>query len=239
MVHGTRLVDEYRWLRDKDSARVRSHLETENAHTRAVMAFTEPLQETLYREMLARIQETDMDVPYRYGAFEYYGRTEQGQDYPILCRRALDDPAEQVTLDMNTMAEGHEFFALGAYDVSPDARLLAFSTDVTGFREYTLQVKDLSTGGILPLRVEKARSVAWANDSATLFYVVEDDAKRAYRLYRHRLGSAAHDLLYEETDERFSIGVDETRSSAFVILTSHSATTSGCVSSRRIAPTRR
>jgi oligopeptidase B len=226
MVHGTRLVDEYRWLRDKDSARVRSHLETENAHTRAVMAFTEPSQETLYREMLARIQETDMDVPYRYGAFEYYGRTEQGKDYPILCRRALDDPAEQVTLDMNTMAEGHEFFALGAYDVSPDARLLAFSTDVTGFREYTLQVKDLSTGGILPLRVEKARSVAWANDSATLFYVVEDDAKRAYRLYRHRLGSAAHDLLYEETDERFSIGVDETRSSAFVILTSHSATTS-------------
>jgi oligopeptidase B len=226
MVHGIRLVDEYRWLRDKDSARVRSHLETENAHTRAVMAFTEPFQETLYREMLARIQETDMDVPYRYGAFEYYGRTEQGKDYPILCRRALDDPAEQVTLDMNTMAEGHEFFALGAYDVSPDARLLAFSTDVTGFREYTLQVKDLSTGGILPLRVEKARSVAWANDSATLFYVVEDDAKRAYRLYRHRLGSAAHDLLYEETDERFSIGVDETRSSAFVILTSHSATTS-------------
>jgi oligopeptidase B len=226
IVHGTRLVDEYRWLRDKDSARVRSHLETENAHTRAVMAFTEPSQETLYREMLARIQETDMDVPYRYGAFEYYGRTEQGKDYPILCRRALDDPAEQVTLDMNTMAEGHEFFALGAYDVSPDARLLAFSTDVTGFREYTLQVKDLSTGGILPLRVEKARSVAWANDSATLFYVVEDDAKRAYRLYRHRLGSAAHDLLYEETDERFSIGVDETRSSAFVILTSHSATTS-------------
>jgi oligopeptidase B len=226
LVHGIRLVDEYRWLRDKDSARVRSHLETENAHTRAVMAFTEPFQETLYREMLARIQETDMDVPYRYGAFEYYGRTEQGKDYPILCRRALDDPAEQVTLDMNTMAEGHEFFALGAYDVSPDARLLAFSTDVTGFREYTLQVKDLSTGGILPLRVEKARSVAWANDSATLFYVVEDDAKRAYRLYRHRLGSAAHDLLYEETDERFSIGVDETRSSAFVILTSHSATTS-------------
>jgi oligopeptidase B len=215
MVHGIRLVDEYRWLRDKDSARVRIHLETENAHTRAVMAFTEPFQETLYREMLARIQETDMDVPYRYGAFEYYGRTEQGKDYPILCRRALDDPAEQVTLDMNTMAEGHEFFALGAYDVSPDARLLAFSTDVTGFREYTLQVKDLSTGGILPLRVEKARSVAWANDSATLFYVVEDDAKRAYRLYRHRLGSAAHDLLYEETDERFSIGVDETRSSAF------------------------
>jgi oligopeptidase B len=225
-VHGTVLVDDYHWLRDKDSARVRAHLQAENAYTQAVMAFSEPFQERLYQEMLARIQETDMDVPYRYGGYEYYGRTEQGKDYPILCRRALHDPAEHVTLDLNAMAEGHEYFALGAYDVSPDARLLAFSTDLTGFREYTLQVKDLSSGELLPLRIEKTRSVAWANDSATLFYVVEDEAKRAYRVYRHRLGSATHDLLYEEKDERFSIGVDETRSSAFVMLTSHSATTS-------------
>jgi oligopeptidase B len=226
VVHGTRLVDEYRWLRDKDSPRVRGHLEAENAHTAREMAFSEPLQEQLYREMLARIQETDMDVPYRYGPYEYYGRTEQGKDYPILCRRALNDAAEHVTLDLNAMAEGHEFFALGAYDVSPDARRLAFSTDLTGFREYTLQVKDLATGEILPLRIEKTRSVAWANDSATLFYVVEDAAKRAWRLYRHWLGSDLHELVYEESDERFSIGVDETRSSAFILVTSHSATTS-------------
>jgi oligopeptidase B len=226
VVHGTRLVDEYRWLRDKDNPRVRAHLEAENAYTARVMAFTAPFQEQLYREMLSRIQETDMDVPYRHGPYEYFGRTEQGKDYPILCRRAVGDPAEQVTLDLNVMALGHDFFALGAYDVSPDARLLAFSTDVTGFREYTLQVKDLISGETLALRVEKARSVAWANDSATLFYVVEDQAKRAYRLYRHRLGSPTHELLYEEGDERFSIGVDQTRSSAFVILTSHSATTS-------------
>ena len=226
VVHGTRLVDEYRWLRDKDNPRVRAHLEAENAYTASVMAFSAPFQEQLYREMLSRIQETDMDVPYRHGPYEYFGRTEQGKDYPILCRRAVGDPAEQVTLDLNVMALGHDFFALGAYDVSPDARLLAFSTDVTGFREYTLQVKDLISGETLALRVEKARSVAWANDSATLFYVVEDQAKRAYRLYRHRLGSPTHELLYEEGDERFSIGVDQTRSSAFVILTSHSATTS-------------
>jgi oligopeptidase B len=167
-----------------------------------------------------------MDVPYRYGPFEYYSRTEQGKDYPILCRRALDDRLERITLDLNAMAQGREFFALGAYDVSPDARLLAFSTDVTGFREYTLQVKDLASGDLLPLRVEKARSVAWANDSRTLFYVLEDEAKRACRLFRHRLGSDVHELLYEETDERFSIGVDDTRSGAYIVLTSHSATTS-------------
>lgn len=225
-IHGERRIDDYRWLHDKDSARVRAHLEAENAYTAAMMAPTAPLQETLYREMLARIQETDMDVPYRDGAFEYYARTEQGRNYPILCRRAAGGGSEQVVLDMNAMAEGHDYFALGAYEVSPDANLLAFSTDVTGFREYTLQVKDLRTDEILALRVERSRSVAWAGDSRTLFYVVEDEAKRAYRLYRHRLGSAEHVLLYEETDERFSIGVDGSRSRAWLFLTAHSATTS-------------
>jgi oligopeptidase B len=107
-VHGERRIDEYRWLHDKDSPRVRSHLEAENAYTKAVMAHTEPLQETLYREMLARIQETDMEVPYRDGPFEYYARTEQGRNYPILCRRPADGGAEQVTLDMNAMAQGHD-----------------------------------------------------------------------------------------------------------------------------------
>jgi oligopeptidase B len=225
-VHGIRLVDDYLWLREKDSAAVRAHLEAENAYTKAVMGFTDGFQDRLYHEMLGRIQETDMDVPYRYGAFEYYGRTEQGKDYPVLCRRAWAAPVELITLDLNAMAEGHAFFALGAYDVSPDGQLLAFSTDLTGFREYTLQVKDLARGTLLALRVEKARSVAWANDSATLFYVVEDEAKRAYRLYRHRLGTRAHELLYEEVDERFSIGVDQTRSAGFIVLTSHSATAS-------------
>jgi len=226
VVHGERRVDEYRWLQDKESARVRAHLEAENAYTKAVMAHTEPLQEALYREMLARIQETDMDVPYRDGPFEYFARTEQGMNYPILCRRPVAGGGEQVTLDMNAMAQGHDYLALGAYDVSPDARLLAFSTDVTGFREYTLQVKNLDSGEILPLRVEKTRSIAWANDAQTLFYVLEDEAKRACRLYRHRLGSSEHTLLFEEADERFSIGIDQSRSRGWLFLTSHSATTS-------------
>ena len=220
-------VDPYHWLREKESAAVRAHLEAENAYTKAVMAPTAPIQETLYKEMLARIQETDMEVPYRDGAFDYYARTEAGKDYPILCRRkALPPAAEQIILDMNAMAQGHDFFALGAYEVSPDGRLLAFSTDITGFREYTLQVKALSANEVLPLRIEKTRSVAWANDSQTLFYVLEDEAKRAFRLYRHRLGETAHELLYEETDERFSVGIDQSRSRGWLVLTAHSATTS-------------
>ena len=124
------------------------------------------------------------------------------------------------------MAQGHDFFSLGAYDVSLDAGLLVFSTDVTGFREYTLQVKDLGSGDLLPLRVEKTRSVTWANDNRTLFYVQEDDAKRACRLYRHVLGTDTHELVYEETDARFSIGIGQSRSRAWLFLTSHSATTS-------------
>jgi oligopeptidase B len=138
----------------------------------------------------------------------------------------VENAPEEITLDLNAMAQGHEFFALGAYEVSLDANLLAFSTDVTGFREYTLQVKDLRTGEILPLKVDKTRSLAWANDGRTLFYVKEDAAKRAYRLYRHRLGEAAHELLYEEKDERFSVSIGQTRSLAWLVLTVHSATTS-------------
>ncbi len=226
-VHGRQRVDDYHWLRDKDDARVRAHLEGENAYTRAIMAPTAAFQEALYAQMLARIQETDMDVPYREGEYDYYSRTERGKDYPILCRRkARAGAPEEVTLDLNAMAQGHEFFALGAYDVSRDANLLAFSADVTGFREYTLQVKDLGSGTLLPLRIEKARSVSWANDSRTLFYVLEDEAKRACRLYRHVLGTSTHELIYEETDARFSIGISQSRSRAWLFLTSHSATTS-------------
>jgi oligopeptidase B len=226
-IHGEQRVDHYHWLRDKDSSKVRAHLEGENAYTKAVMAPTVPFQEALYREMLARIQETDMDVPYPEGEYDYYSRTEKGKDYPILCRRRREPgAAEAITLDLNAMAQGHDFFALGAYDVSMDTNLLAFSTDVSGFREYTLQVKDLRSGEVLPLRVEKARSVTWANDSRTLLYVREDEAKRACRLYRHVLGTQTHELIYEETDERFSIGIGQSRSRAWLFLTSHSATTS-------------
>ncbi len=225
--HGRELVDDYGWLRDKDDPRVRAYLEAENAYTRAIMQPTEAFQESLYKEMLARIKETDMGVPYRYGGYDYYSRTEAGKDYPIYCRRRrVEGAPEEIFLDMNLLAEGHEFLSLGALAVSPDASLLAYSTDVTGFREFTLQVKDLRSGELLSERIEKTRSVAWANDSATLFYVREDVAKRAWRLYRHTIGRLEDTLVFEESDARFSIGVQRSRSRGWIFLGSHSATTS-------------
>src|SRR5262249_25834821 len=151
------------WMRDRENPEVAAHLTAENAYTNAILNPTQNFQDALYDEMLARIKETDMRVPYRKGRFFYYSRTEQGKQYPIQCRRegSLDAP-EAVTLDLNARAAGRAFMELGAYTVSDDARLLAFSLDDVGFRQYTLQVKDLETGALLPLRVEKVVSVAWA-----------------------------------------------------------------------------
>ena len=224
-LHGERLVDEYHWLRDKDDPAVRAYLEEENAYADQVLAPTRALQETLYREMLSRIKQTDVSVPYRDGGFWYYGRTEEGKQYPLHCRkRGLDQP-EEILLDLNALAEGHPFMALGAFAVSDDGRLLAYSTDVTGYREFTLVVKDLATGAIVAGPIERAGSVAWAADNRTFFHAVEDDAKRFYQIWRHELGGG-RELVYEEEDERFRVGVERTRSRRYLLLQSDSHTTS-------------
>ncbi len=227
VLHGERRVDDYYWLRDKTKPEVISYLEAENAYTASVMKPTEAFQEALYQEMLGRIKQTDLSVPYRYGGYYYYSRTEEGKQYPIHCRKTGSlDALEQVTLDLNELAKGHKFMALGAYAVSDDGNLLAYSTDNTGFRQYTLRVKDLRTGEALIDAREQVVSVAWAADNHTLFYTVEDAAKRSYRLYRHRLGSTDDQLIYEEKDERFSINVERTRSHAYLLMTSASHTAS-------------
>jgi oligopeptidase B len=225
VVHGERREDEYFWLRDKNSPDVVAYLEAENAYTDAVTKGTEAFQDALYAEMLARIKEDDTSVPYRRDAHVYYARTETGKQYPIHCRRRDAPQApEEVTLDLNVLAEGHPFLSLGAYTVSDDGRLLAYSLDVTGFREYTLYVKNLQTGELLADRVAKVASVAWSADNTILFYVTEDDAKRPHRLWRHRLGARQDDLLLEEPDELFRLGVFRTRSRAFVMAASRSFT---------------
>ncbi|HSB43094.1 MAG TPA: S9 family peptidase [Methylomirabilota bacterium] len=225
VVHGDVRQDDYHWMRQKDDPEVDAYLRAENAYTDAVMKPTVALQESLYAEMLARIKEDDQTVPYRRRGYFYYSRTEKGKQYPILCRKAgsLEAP-EQVMLDLNRLAEGHPFFALGAAAVSDDGRRLAYTTDVTGFREYTLRVKDLETGELLPERVEKVSSVAWAADDRTLFYVTEDEAKRPYRLYRQRLGAAGADLLQEERDALFRLHVGRSRSQAYLFMISGSFT---------------
>ncbi len=228
-LHGDRRVDDYHWLREKSNPEVIAYLEAENAYTEAMTKGGAAFQDTLYREMLGRIQQTDLSVPYPLRGYLYYTRTEEGKQYPIHCRKqgSLDAP-EEVLLDLNELAVGHRFLAIGAFAVSDDGRKLAFSVDTTGFRQYTLRVKDLVTGELGPAEVARVGSVVWAADGATLFYTVEDDAKRQYRLHRHRLGTAhAQDaLLFEEQDERFSIGARRSNSKAFILLTSSSHTAS-------------
>jgi oligopeptidase B len=224
VVHGEKREDDYFWLRQKDHPDVLEYLRAENAYTDQVMKPTDAFREALYREMLGRIKEDDQTVPYRRGGWLYYSRTEKGKQYAIHCRKRTADAAEDVTLDLNALVEGHPFIDLGAYAVSDDGRLLAYTTDVTGFREYTLQIKDLTTGALLPDRIEKVSSVAWSADPGVLFYVTEDHAKRAYRLWRHRLGATAYDLLYEETNELFRLHVWRSRSRAMLFAGSYSFT---------------
>jgi oligopeptidase B len=229
VLHGDRRVDHYAWLRQKENPEVIGYLNAENAYTDAVLKPTEPFQEKLYQEMLGRIQQTDLSVPYKLRGYFYFTRTEEGKQYAFHCRRRdAEGAAEELLLDLNALAEGHSFLGLGSFDVSEDNHLLAYSTDTTGFRQYILQVKDLRAGKTFPERFERVTSVAWASDNRTLFYTVEDETtKRSHRVYRHVLGTTEPDpLLFEETDERFRIEVERTRSGAFLVLTIASHTTS-------------
>ncbi len=227
--------DPYFWLREKENPEVRAHLEAENAHADSGLAPTAELQDRLYTEMLARIQQTDAEVPYRKGDWLYYTRTEAGRQYPVYCRKpaptdtAIEDGAgEQVYLDLNQLAEGQPFLALGHHAVNDDGTLLAYSLDTTGFREYQLYIQDLCTGELLADRVGRIAGVAWAAGGTTLFYLTEDEAKRSYRLYRHTLGeeSTADTLVFEEADPLFRLTLFRSRSGAYVFMTSSSFTAS-------------
>jgi oligopeptidase B len=227
-VHGTTLSDDYFWMRDKKNPEVIAYLEAENAYTDAMTKQSAAVQEKLYKEMLARIKETDQNVPYPHGGYLYYTRTEAGKQYATFARRkgSMSAP-EEVLLDLNEMVKGHPFMSVADFEVSDDTNLLAYSTDSTGYREYTLNVKDLRTGDVTKI-AERVSSVAWANDNKTLFYVVDHPQnKNPYQLYRHTLGrSGADDLVYEEKDEMFGIGVERSRSRGYIFLTSGSHTTS-------------
>jgi oligopeptidase B len=239
IVHGDRRIDHYDWLRHKGAPEVLAYLEAENAYTDLVLKPTEDFQEKLYQEILGRILETDLSVPYRLRGYLYFTKTVGGKQYPYHYRRPDSIPPmepggvreaerEELLLDLNQLAEGHSFLGLDAFEISDDGRWLAFSTDTTGFRQYTLYLKDLRTGETLPGRFERVASVAWAADHQTLFYTIEDErTKRSYRLYRHILGSSDPDaLLYEETDERFQVKIARTRSGGYLLATSASHTSS-------------
>jgi oligopeptidase B len=225
-IHGERLVDDYFWLRRKDDPRVLAYLKAEDAYTDWFMHPTQPLQEALYREMLGHIQETDTSVAHRDGDWLYYHRTETAKQYPIYCRRLpLPGAPEQITLDLNQLAEGLSFLDLGAYEVSDDGNLLAYTLDTTGFQEFTLYVKDLRAGSLHSEKIPHVAGCVWAADNRTLFYLTEDDAKRSYRLWRHELGATNDTLVYEEHDALFDLGLGRSRSKAYIFAASASKTT--------------
>jgi len=235
VLHGVTLTDDYAWLRDKENPEVTAYLEAENAYAEAMTADLAPLRDQLYSEMLSHIKQTDETVPFRDGNWWYYSRTEEGKQYPIFCRKhgtpASPEGDESAILDGNLLAEGHAFFAVGATDISDDGRWLAYTTDTTGFRQYTLHIKDLESGETLPGEVERVGSVVWAADNTTLFYSVEDEEqKRQFQLWRHtRTSTHSQDvLIYQDDDERFNIGAGRTRDGQFLILESSSHTTTEC-----------
>jgi oligopeptidase B len=229
-IFGHRLVDDYAWLREKANPEVIAYLEEENAYTEAVMLPTKDLQGRLYAEMVSHIKETDVSVPFKDRGYFYYSRTEQSLQYPIYCRKkdSLENP-EEVILDVNQLAQGHEFMALGTVAVSDDGELLAYSTDVTGFRQYTLHIKNLATGQLHGDHAERVGSIVWSSDNRTLFYTVEDETtKRQFQLFRHTVGSPQEEdvLVYEEADERFNIAAGRTRDGQYLILECGSHTAS-------------
>jgi oligopeptidase B len=228
-INGRKLVDNYFWLREKTNPEVRSYLEAENAYADVVMKPTEAFQKKLYEEMLSRVKETDVEVPYKEGDYFYYIRFEAGKQYPIRCRKKIGaDANEEIVLDVNELAKGKAFMTVQAFAVSQDGNLLAYSYDDTGFRQFNLAVKDLRSGQTLTDHAERVGSVVWANDNHTIFYTQEDAvSKRQYRLYRHTVASSDPDaLVYEEPDEKFIVRAVKSRSAVFIFMELRSHTTS-------------
>jgi oligopeptidase B len=218
--HGQKRVDNYFWLRDKNDPDTIAYLEAENRYTEAMMKQTDGLQSKLYQEILGRIKEDDNSVPVRRGEFYYYSRTEKGKQYPIFCRKKGSLQAkEEILLDANVLAEGAKYFQIGNYSVSPNHKLLAYSTDTAGDEDFRINVKNLETGELLPDQIEKSYySLEWANDNKTFFYTVLDSAHRPYKVFRHELGQKNDALVYHETDERFTVAVGKGRSDKYLYL---------------------
>ena len=238
--HDDERVDDYYWLRDRDDPAVRAYLDAENAYTAALTAHADRLQHRLFEEIRGRVQETDVSVPAAKGPWAYYARTIEGRQYQVHCRRPSDrsglpdafespgrEDGEVIVLDENALAEGHDYFSLGGLTVSPDHAVAAYATDTTGAERFTLRFRELATGTALDDIVpETSYGLAWANDATTIFYTRPDAANRPYQVWRHRLGGADDELVYEDLDERFFVAVGRFRSDRYLIVMSQSKTTS-------------
>ncbi len=220
-VNGHERTDDYFWLRNRGDSNVIAYLEAENNYTDAIMASTNKLQTKLYDEMVARIKETDLSVPVKNGDYFYYSRTEEGKQYDIYCRKQGSlDAEEEIILDLNQMAEGKEYLALSSYEVSPNHQMLAYSLDTAGNENYTLYFKNLTNGEILSESIPKTGNAAWSTDNKTIFYSVEDDTHRPYKLYRHTLNSTTDndELIYHEKDLAYFLWVSLSKSEKYIFM---------------------
>jgi oligopeptidase B len=228
--HGDLRIDDYYWLRNRDDPRVLAYLQAENEYTAAMMSHTVELQAQLYQELRGRLQEDDQSVPLETDGFFYYERTEVGRQYPIYCRRtgSMDAPEERL-LDLNQLAGAGSYAAIGNFKPSPNHKLLAYSFDDAGDETYTLFVKDLATGALLAVRIPNTYyGLEWGADSQTLYYTVLDDAKRPYRVNRHRLGDdpAQDEVLLTESDTRFEVLLRKSKDNSLIVIQVKSNTTS-------------
>jgi len=215
-IHGYEIVDNYNWLRDRNEKKdpdIIRYLEAENAYTEFHMGKHKVLVDRLYNEMLGRIKQTDLSVPYKLGRYWYFTKSEEGKQYPIYYRsksKDLSDP--ELLIDQNALAEGYKYFAISIFLPSDDGNLLAFATDTTGYRQYTLQIKDLRTGKLLPDRIERVTSTAWSPDGKYLFIGQEDAvSKRSDKIWRHIVGTERNELVFDEKDVLFNAGVGRSR----------------------------
>lgn len=215
-------VDDYYWLRDRGDSNVIDYLKAENAYTDAVMAPTKDFQDAMYKEILGRIKETDINVPYRFGDYYYYSRTEEGKNYPIFCRKKGSLKAkEEIYLDQNAVAEGYGYLSIGTMAISTNQNILAYSIDTSGAERYTLFFKDLKTGKLYSDAIEDVGySVEWANDNQTIFYTIRDEANRPFKLFRHKLGTKQSDdamVHYEEDDVNW-VGLGKTKNKKYLLM---------------------
>jgi oligopeptidase B len=228
--HGDVRIDDYFWLNDRDDPEVTAYLEAENAYTEASLAHTKALQNTIVEEFKARIRQTDTSVPYRKEGAFFYSRTEEGRDYPIYCRKSGSlDAAEEILIDVNRTAEGHEFCSVPQPQTSPDQRLMAWATDLVGRRMYELRFRDVASGTGFPESIKDVTpNFVWAADNRTVFYVRQDpETLRPYQVFRHRVGTSPENdvLVFQEDDETFGAGVGRTKSGEFIVIASQQTIT--------------
>ncbi len=229
-IHGYEITDNYAWLRDRETKKnpeIIKYLEEENAYTEAHMGEHKAFADNLYKEMLGRIKQTDLSVPYKLGQYWYFNKTEEGKQYQTYLRsKGKDGKDAEVLLDQNEMATGFKYFSISNFEPSDDGNLLAFAIDTTGYRQYTLQVKDLRTGKMLPVKIERVTSVEWSNDGKYLFYGQEDAvSKRNDKIFRHTLGNGGEDkLIFDENDLLFGVGIGRSRDKKMFVIGSYAKT---------------